>query len=101
MPMKDGSTMEWRHLRQVLHRATVGASDECKRIDFMEHSGCLFVDEREQPVSPDQAQNYSDGAPARNQDPRIARSRSVIPVSLPSGMAVDRTDCDRISGAYD
>ena len=48
--MKDGSTMEWRRLRQVLDQALEVATDYCERITPMEHFGCQFVDEREQPV---------------------------------------------------
>ena len=48
--MKDGSMMEWQRLRQVLDQALEVASDYCERIAPMEHFGCLFVDEREQPV---------------------------------------------------
>ncbi|MCY4140769.1 MAG: hypothetical protein OXF56_21215 [Rhodobacteraceae bacterium] len=48
--MKDGSTMEWRRLRQVLDQALKVASDYCESIAPTEHFGCLFVEEREQPV---------------------------------------------------
>ena len=42
--------MEWRRLRQVLDQVLEVASDSCERIAHMEHFGCLFVDEHEQPV---------------------------------------------------